>query len=48
MTPVGQSVKATTGSPAPDFTLPKAGGGTVTLSQFRGRPVVLAFLRGYA
>ncbi len=32
------------GSPAPDFTLPSTGGGTVTLSDFRGkRHVLIAF-----
>ena len=31
------------GDPAPDFTLPSSGGGTVTLSSYRGNPVVLAF-----
>lgn len=31
------------GSPAPDFTMPTAGGGSVTLSALRGRPVVLFF-----
>jgi peroxiredoxin len=36
------------GSPATDFTLPQSGGGDVSLSSFRGRPVVLAFLRGYS
>ena len=36
------------GAVAPDFTLPRSGGGEVSLSSFRGRPVVLAFLRGYA
>jgi len=30
------------GKEAPDFTLPALDGGTVTLSQFRGRPVVLS------
>jgi peroxiredoxin Q/BCP len=45
---VGESERAPVGSPAPDFTLPKAGGGEATLSSYRGRPVVLAFLRGYA
>ncbi|MEQ6247760.1 peroxiredoxin [Sulfitobacter sp. HNIBRBA3233] len=29
--------------PAPDFTLPVTGGGTVTLSDLRGQPVVLYF-----
>lgn len=29
--------------PAPDFTLPRAGGGDVTLSDLRGKPVVLFF-----
>lgn len=31
------------GQPAPDFTLPKAGGGTVSLAELRGRTVVLYF-----
>ena len=31
------------GSPAPDFTLPTDGGGTITLSSLRGQPVVLYF-----
>lgn len=31
------------GSPAPDFTLPRDGGGDVTLSSLRGGPVVLYF-----
>ena len=31
------------GSPAPDFTMPSDGGGSVTLSALRGRPVVLYF-----
>lgn len=31
------------GTPAPDFALPDAGGHVVRLSDFRGRPVVLAF-----
>ncbi|MSP91855.1 MAG: thioredoxin-dependent thiol peroxidase [Myxococcales bacterium] len=31
------------GQPAPDFTMPTDGGGTVTLSQLRGKPVVLYF-----
>lgn len=36
------------GSRAPDFTLESKDGGTVTLSQFRGRKnVVLVFYRGH-
>lgn len=31
------------GQPAPDFTLPVAGGDTVTLSALRGQPVVIYF-----
>ena len=31
------------GSTAPDFTLPRDGGGTITLSGLRGNPVVLYF-----
>lgn len=31
------------GSPAPDFTMPTDGGGSVTLSALKGRPVVLYF-----
>ncbi len=45
---MGDSTKAPVGSEAPDFTLPRSGGGEVSLSAYRGRPVVLAFLRGYA
>lgn len=33
----------TVGAPAPDFTLPTDGGGSVTLSDLRGKPVVLYF-----
>ncbi len=32
-----------TGQPAPDFTLPRDGGGDVTLSDLQGHPVVLYF-----
>ena len=32
-----------TGQPAPDFTLPGSGGGTIALSALRGRKVVLYF-----
>ena len=35
------------GSEAPDFTLPSISGGDVSLSSYRGRPVVLVFLRGF-
>jgi peroxiredoxin Q/BCP len=31
------------GKPAPDFALPADGGGSLTLSAFKGRPVVLYF-----
>lgn len=31
------------GMPAPDFSLPRDGGTTVTLSAFRGRPVIVYF-----
>jgi thiol-disulfide isomerase/thioredoxin len=40
------SVAATTarvGAPAPDFTSERLGGGTLRLSQYRGRPVLLNF-----
>ena len=42
------SGSAPAGSPAPDFTLPRAGEGEISLSAYRGRPVVLAFLRGFS
>ncbi|CAO3417682.1 thioredoxin-dependent thiol peroxidase [Azospirillum argentinense] len=31
------------GTPAPDFTMPTDGGGSVTLSALRGKPVILYF-----
>ena len=34
------------GDRAPDFTLPATGGGTVSLADFSGRPVVLVFYPG--
>jgi len=37
----------TPGEPAPDFELEDVGGNRRCLSDFRGRPVVLAFLRGF-
>jgi peroxiredoxin len=36
-----------TGERAPDFELHDVRGHLVRLSDFRGRPVVLAFLRGF-
>lgn len=36
------------GEIAPDFTLTDTQGKTVRLSDFRGRPVVLVFNRGFA
>ncbi len=33
--------------PAPDFTLKDTSGREVSLSSYRGRPVVLAFLRTF-
>jgi peroxiredoxin Q/BCP len=44
---MSESSTVPVGAPAPDFTLPQSGGGEVALSSFRGRPVVLVFLRGY-
>ena len=35
------------GSEAPDFTLEAIDGSAVSLSSYRGRPVVLVFLRGF-
>ena len=35
------------GQRAPEIALPAAGGGTVKLSQFRGRAVLVDFYRGY-
>jgi peroxiredoxin len=37
----------TPGELAPDFALKDVSGKTVRLSDFRGKPVVLAFLRGF-
>lgn len=37
----------TPGEPAPDFELKDVEGRAVRLSDFRGKPVVLAFLRGF-
>ena len=35
------------GEPAPDFELRETGGRLIRLSEYRGRPVVLVFLRGF-
>lgn len=35
------------GAQAPDFELESIAGPRIGLSQFRGRPVVLVFLRGF-
>ncbi len=35
------------GELAPDFELTDVQGRTIRLSQFRGKPVLLAFLRGF-
>jgi thioredoxin-dependent peroxiredoxin len=44
---MSESATVPIGAEAPDFTLPRSGGGELSLSSLRGRPVVLAFLRGY-
>lgn len=36
-------MRLSVGQKAPDFSLPAANGGLVTLSQFRGKNVVMAF-----
>jgi peroxiredoxin len=41
--PEGPRAPLSAGSPAPDFTLASAPGETVSLADFRGRPVILAF-----
>ncbi|MBI5824919.1 MAG: redoxin domain-containing protein [Chloroflexi bacterium] len=37
----------TPGQPAPDFALEDINDSLVRLSSFRGKPIVLAFLRGF-
>jgi thioredoxin-dependent peroxiredoxin len=37
----------TPGDPAPDFELDDVQGRRIRLSQFRGKPVILDFLRGF-
>jgi len=34
------------GDPAPDFALPAADGTIIRLSDFRGKPVAVVFIRG--
>ena len=36
-----------TGQPAPDFRLASIAGPEVSLSELKGKPVVLVFLRGF-
>jgi peroxiredoxin len=43
----GMSTLITPGDPAPDFEAHDVAGKHIRLSQFRGKPVVLAFLRGF-
>ena len=42
-----KSATVPAGSPAPDFTLTSIDGQEVKLSDYRGRKVVLVFLRGF-
>ena len=42
-TSVAPSAVPAVGSPAPDFTLPSTSGEQITLSELRGRPVLIAF-----
>ena len=42
-----ESETVAVGSPAPDFTLTSIQGEQVRLSDYRGRNVVLIFLRGF-
>ena len=37
----------TPGDPAPDFELEDVQGNLIRLSDFRGKPLVLSFLRGF-
>lgn len=40
-------IQAGIGKPAPAFTLPAVGGGHVSLAQYRGKPVVIAFFASW-
>jgi peroxiredoxin len=42
-----QSETVRIGAQAPDFTLRAVAGGEVSLSNLRGNPVLLVFLRGF-
>ena len=42
-----ESESVPVGAEAPDFTLTAIDGREVSLSAYRGRPVVLVFLRGF-
>lgn len=44
--PVAIGEELRVGQPAPEFTLPSAAGGSVSLSDFTGRPVLLYFSMG--
>ena len=44
---MSQKALITAGETAPDFELNDTRGEPVRLSSFRGKPVVLAFLRGF-
>ena len=43
MSDVSEAKAIEAGTPAPDFTMPTDGGGSVTLSALKGKPVVLYF-----
>jgi peroxiredoxin len=46
-TPATRRITAGVGKAAPGFTLPSVGGESVSLSQYRGTPVVLAFFASW-
>ncbi len=45
--PLGRTDPSEASVPAPDFTLRDTQGRDVRLSDYRGKPVVLVFLRGF-